>query len=335
MPRVRVGKLPLPRLTVTRPCARLLAVPKWSPDDMPKLTGRVALVTGANSGIGFEAARALARAGAHVVLACRDSDRARVARERIERELPSASVETLALDLASLESVRKAALRFADGHERLHVLCNNAGVMAIPRLLTADGFEMQLGVNHFGHFALTGLLLGPLLRSGGARVVSVSSLAHRTGRMRFDDLDGAERYQKWEAYCQSKLANLLFAYELDRRLRATGAEAISVACHPGYANTNLQQVGPALFGSGITAAFFRVSNALLAQSAHNGAWPTLFAATAQDVQGGDYIGPGGPGELAGAPKKVRSTQAAQDLQAARRLWQISVERTNTDYAALG
>jgi NAD(P)-dependent dehydrogenase (short-subunit alcohol dehydrogenase family) len=309
-------------------------VSKWTAADMPELGGKVALVTGANSGIGLEAALGLARRGACVVLACRDPDRARAAREHIEREVPGARVETLALDLASLVSVRQAAQRFADSHERLDILCNNAGVMAIPRTLTADGFEMQLGVNHFGHFALTGLLLGPLLSSAGARVVSVSSLTHRRGRIRFDDLDGALRYQQWEAYCQSKLANLLFAYELSRRFQAARVQAISVACHPGYANTNLQQVGPALRGSRIGVAFFRVSNALLAQPARKGAWPTLFAATSADVHGGDYIGPSGPGELAGAPQKVRSTRASHDPETAQRLWKISVERTGVDYAAL-
>jgi hypothetical protein len=194
---------------------------------------------------------------------------------------------------------------------------------------------MQLGVNHFGHFALTGLLLGPLLAAGPSRVVTVSSAAHRIGRMHLDDLDAARRYEKWAAYGQSKLANLLFSHELQRRLQASHAATISVACHPGYASTNLQMVGPTLRGSGIGRAFYRVTNALFAQSAEKGAWPTLYAATASDVQGGDYIGPRGPGEISGAPTKVRSSTASHESELAAALWKISVERTGVDYGALG
>jgi NAD(P)-dependent dehydrogenase (short-subunit alcohol dehydrogenase family) len=298
------------------------------------LSGKVALVTGANSGIGFEAARALARAGALVVLACRDLDKANGASARILVDAPGAELEPLALDLSRLSSVREAAEHFRTRHDRLDVLCNNAGVMAIPRQLSADGFEMQFAVNHLGHFALTGLLLAPLLRAAAARVVTVSSSAHRIGRIRFDDLDGAQHYQKWVAYGQSKLANLLFAYELQRRFSAQGTHAISVACHPGYAATNLQHVGPALTGARMRALFYRLGNALLAQSAEHGAWPTLYAATAPDVAPADYIGPSGPGELAGAPAHVHSSRVSHDPELAYRLWSVSVERTGVDYAAL-
>jgi NAD(P)-dependent dehydrogenase (short-subunit alcohol dehydrogenase family) len=305
---------------------------KWTLADVPELRGKTALVTGANSGIGFEAVRVLAMRGATVVLACRDPERGRAAVERVMAESPHARVELLALDLASLSSVRKAAAHVVDTHQRLDLLCNNAGVMAIPRRLTEDGFETQLGVNHFGHFALTGLLLGPLLVGDAARVVTVSSLMHRRGRMRFDDLEGADHYHKWEAYSQSKLANLLFAYELQRRLQGSSSRAISVACHPGYSSTNLQQVGPSLLGSRMRSAFYRLGNATLAQSAQKGAWPTLYAATSPEVKGGDYIGPRGPGELHGAPVKVGSSAASHDWELAQKLWAISVERTGVDYA---
>jgi NAD(P)-dependent dehydrogenase (short-subunit alcohol dehydrogenase family) len=243
-------------------------------------------------------------------------------------------LEPLELDLSHLDSVRVAARHFASAHERLDVLCNNAGVMAIPRRESADGFELQFAVNHLGHFALTGLLLPTLLRTPSARIVTVSSSAHRIGSMRFDDLDGARSYHKWVAYGQSKLANLLFTYELQRRLAAAGARAISVACHPGYAATNLQHVGPQLTGARVAALVYRLGNALIAQSAEHGAWPTLYAATAHDVSSGDYIGPSGPGELFGKPEHVRSSSVSHDAELARRLWQVSVARTGVEYAEL-
>jgi NAD(P)-dependent dehydrogenase (short-subunit alcohol dehydrogenase family) len=309
-------------------------VPVWDASRIAAQAGKVALVTGANSGIGFETARGLARAGAHVVLACRDLDKARAAEVRIRAELPDAALEPLGCDLSRLAAVREAAQHFTATHQRLDVLCNNAGVMAIPRSLSADGFEMQFAVNHLGHFALTGLLLQPLLRAAAARVVTVSSSAHRIGRIHFDDLDGEHGYQKWVAYGQSKLANLLFAYELRSRLRACGVAAISLACHPGYAATNLQHVGPALTGARVRALFYRLGNALIAQSAEHGAWPTLYAATAPDVASGDYIGPSGPGELAGSPTHVHSSRISHDPELAERLWRVSVARTGVDFAAL-
>jgi NAD(P)-dependent dehydrogenase (short-subunit alcohol dehydrogenase family) len=309
-------------------------VTAWKPSQIPDQSGKVAFVTGANSGIGFEAARELARAGAHVVLACRDSDKASSAEARIRHELPDAQVEPLVLDLASLASVRSAAEAFAARHARLDILCNNAGVMAIPRRLTPDGFETQFAVNHLGHFALTGLLLPQLLYGGATRIVTVSSSAHRIGRIHFDDLDGERHYQKWVAYAQSKLANLLFACELQRRLSAKHEHAISVACHPGFARTNLQLVGPQLMGARMRELFYRAAGALFAQSAAHGAWPTLYAATAPDVQPADYVGPSGPGEIAGPPERVSSSAASHDLEVARRLWNISTVRTGVDYAVL-
>jgi NAD(P)-dependent dehydrogenase (short-subunit alcohol dehydrogenase family) len=307
----------------------------WTDAQLPDLRGKTALVTGANSGIGLGAARALAEHGAQVVLGCRDQARGQAALRSITAALPSARLELLPLDLASLGSVRAAASAFAAAHERLDILCNNAGVMAVPLARTAEGFEQQLGVNHFGHFALTALLLPRLLGGHAARIVTVSSLMHRRGRMRFDDLDAERGYDKWAAYGQSKLANLLFAYELQRRLERKGAAAISVACHPGYADTNLQQVGPVLTGAKLASAVYRLGGALIAQSKERGAWPTLYAATAGEVRGGDCIGPGGPFELTGSPVKVRTSRASHDEAAAARLWQISVERTGASYAELG
>jgi hypothetical protein len=213
----------------------------------------------------------------------------------------------------------------------LHVLCNNAGVMAIPHRKTADGFEMQLGTNHLGHFALTGLLLDRLLATPGARVVSVSSNAHKFGAMRWDDLQWERRYRKWFAYSQSKLANLLFAFELQRRLAAQGAGLISVGCHPGYAATNLQAAGPRMQGSSLGEGIMELANRLFAQSAAMGALPTLYAATAPDVKGGDYIGPDGLGEQWGYPKKVPSNARSRDADAQRRLWEISEQLTGVRY----
>ena len=307
---------------------------KWTADDIPDLTGKVIVVTGGNSGIGYEAALQLAGKGAHVVLACRDLAKAAAAIDSIKASHRNASLEAMALDLASLASVRTFAQEFLAKHGKLDVLCNNAGVMALPYRKTADGFEMQFGTNHLGHFALTGLLLEPLLATKGARVVNVSSTAHRMGKMRFDDLQWEHGYGKWAAYGQSKLANLLFTYELQRRLEAIGADLISVACHPGYAATNLQAAGPRMQGSSLLESLVALSNRLFAQSAAMGALPTLYAATAADVNGGDYIGPGGFAETWGHPKKVGSSARSHDPAAAARLWDISEALTGIKYEAL-
>ncbi len=307
----------------------------WTAERLPDLSGRRVVVTGGNSGIGFEAARERARQGAHVGLACRDVGRAEAARERIAAAEPRASLQVLELDLSSLDSVRKFAERYHQQHPRLDVLCNNAGVMAIPLRRSADGFEMQLGTNHLGHFALTGLLLDRLMATPAARVVNVSSTAHRMGRMRFDDLQGERSYGKWSAYGQSKLANLLFHFELQRRFEAAGADAISVACHPGWAATNLQTAGPRMQGSGWMERLAGLGNRLFAQSAAMGALPTLYAAAAPEVRGGDYIGPDGFMENAGYPKRVGSSRRARDRAAAARLWEVSEALTGVRYAALG
>jgi len=306
----------------------------WTTNDIPDLKGRFVVVTGANSGIGFEAAKALAAHGARVVLACRSTDKGEAARRKIIAEHPAASVEVMALDLASLASVRQFATDLAKRTDRLDVLCNNAGVMALPRRETADGFEMQLGTNHLGHFALTGLLLPLLLGTPQSRVVTVSSGAHKFGRIDFDDLHGKQRYAKWSAYGQSKLANLLFAYELDRRLKSKQSSMISAACHPGYAATELQAAGPRMEGSTLMERVMSIGNVLFSQDAAAGALPTLYAATAPDVRGGDYIGPDGLGELWGHPKKVSSNSRSHDRDVAARLWSVSEDATGVRYDAL-
>ena len=217
---------------------------------------------------------------------------------------------------------------------KLDLLINNAGIMAIPRALTADGFEMQIGTNHLGHFALTGLLLSKLLATGGSRVVTVSSGVHHYGRIDFDDLMGERRYQKWRAYSASKLANLVFALELDRRLRRAGAKTLSVAAHPGYAATNLQLVGPEITKSKFARAFMNIGNAVLAQSAEMGALPTLRAATDPSAEGGQYFGPSGINELRGAPVLVKPNRRARDGDVAARLWDVSVRLTGVTYVGV-
>jgi len=287
---------------------------------MADQAGRVAVVTGANSGIGFHAARELAAHGAKVVLAVRDTEgKGAAAASRM-----TGDVEVRKLDLADLASVRAFAQDF-DGP--IDLLVNNAGVMAPPRRTTADGFELQFGTNHLGHFALTGLLLDRL-RDG--RVTTVSSGAHNIGRINFDDLMGERRYQRWLAYGQSKLANLLFAYELQRRADAASFPLTSTAAHPGYAATNLQTAGPQLEVSKVRELLGRAGNALLAQSDEMGALPTLYAAT-EDLPGGTYIGPDGFMEQRGHPKIVNSNGRSRDEATARRLWDVSEELTGVTY----
>jgi NAD(P)-dependent dehydrogenase (short-subunit alcohol dehydrogenase family) len=305
---------------------------KWTTDEIPDLAGKRAVVTGANSGLGLCTALELARHGATVVLACRSAERGRAALDRIRAAAPGCDVALGSLDLADLASVRAFAAEY--GTTGLDLLVNNAGVMALPRRTTADGFEMQFGTNHLGHFALTGLLLPRLLATPAARIVTMSSGAHRMGAVNFDDLHGKRSYGKWSAYGQSKLANLLFAYELDRRLKSKRANAMSVACHPGYSATELQAAGPKMEGSGFMERVMDLGNRLFAQDAATGALPTLYAATAPDVQGGDYIGPNGIGELWGYPKKVQSNARSHDREVAARLWKISEEATGVVYGAL-
>jgi NAD(P)-dependent dehydrogenase (short-subunit alcohol dehydrogenase family) len=300
---------------------------KWTAEQIPDQGGRTAVVTGANSGLGLVTARELARKGAHVVMACRNLSKGEAARREIEAAAPGAQLELEELDLSSLDSVRAFAERFRGGHSGLDLLINNAGVMAPPRRRTADGFELQFGTNHLGHFALTGLLIGLMEGREDARVVTLSSTAHRTGRIAFDNLGGERRYFRWRAYGQSKLANLLFALELERRLSAAGSTVKSLAAHPGYAATNLQSAGPPL----VDRLFMRVSNRVIAQSDEMGALPTLYAATEPGLPGGTYVGPGGFAEQRGHPEPVAPSKAARDEQVARRLWEVSEEMTGVRF----
>jgi NAD(P)-dependent dehydrogenase (short-subunit alcohol dehydrogenase family) len=301
---------------------------------MPDLAGKTIIVTGANSGLGREAAVQFARKGARIVLACRDVGKAGAVVDAIIAAHPEASVEALELDLANLGSVRGFAEKFLSRYAELHVLCNNAGVMALPKRETADGFEMQFGTNHLGHFALTGLLLEHLIATPGARVVTTSSTAHVIGKIDFDDLHSKRRYSKWRAYGQSKLANLLFAYDLQRRLAARCAETISVACHPGYAATNLQLVGPRMAGSTLQERIANLATRALSQSAEMGTLPGLYAATAPAVRGGDYYGPSDFFGTFGPPRKVQSSARSHDAKAAARLWEVSEDLTGIRYEAL-
>lgn len=304
----------------------------WSDADVPDQSGRVAVITGANTGIGYEAAAVLAQRGAHVVLAVRNLEKGNAALSRIvaaggqgSREV---NVTLQQLDLTSLDSVRSAADALRATYPRIDLLINNAGVMWTPKQVTADGFELQFGTNHLGHFALTGLLLDHLLPVRGSRVVTISSLGHRLrAAIHFDDLQWERRYDRIAAYGQSKLANLLFTYELQRRLSATpDAKTIAIAAHPGGSNTELTRNMPAIFRPAAAAL-----GPVLFQSAAMGALPTLRAATDPDVQGGQYFGPDGFLEQRGHPKLVKSSAQSHDAELQRRLWAVSEELTGVSF----
>jgi NAD(P)-dependent dehydrogenase (short-subunit alcohol dehydrogenase family) len=298
---------------------------KWTASDLPDLAGTTAVVTGAGSGLGTVTARELARAGATVVMAVRDTAKGERVSSAIRSDVPGAQLEVRHLDLADLASVRAFAAQVQGPVDRL---INNAGVMAPPRRLTADGFESQIGTNHLGHFALTGLLLERLNAAPAPRVVTVSSGAHRIGTMRFDDLMWERGYNNWRAYGQSKLANLLFCFELARRATAAGSPLRSLAAHPGYSATNLQFAGPAHF---YEKAIMTVTNHVIAQSAEMGALPTLYAAVA-DVPSGTFIGPDGFMEQRGHPKVVTAAGRAYDEADQRRLWELSEELTGVTFS---
>jgi NAD(P)-dependent dehydrogenase (short-subunit alcohol dehydrogenase family) len=293
----------------------------FSEADIPNQSGRTAVVTGANSGIGFETARALAAKGARVVLACRSEEKGRDAERRLRDALPSADVRFEPLDLGALASVRAFAEKLRAAEPRLDLLVNNAGVMMPPYGKTADGFEMQLGTNHLGHFALTGLLLETLRRTPKARVVTVSSLAHFWGRIAFDDLQSERSYNPTRAYGQSKLANLLFVRELARRFEAARLDALAAAAHPGSTRTELQR------HSGLMHAVV----AVFSQQPPEGALPTLYAATAPDVKSGDYFGPSGFAGCIGPPGRARSSPRAKDADVAKRLWDVSEQLTGVRF----
>jgi len=295
----------------------------WTEADIPDQSGRLALVTGANSGLGLETARALAARGARVLLACRDPERGEQARQALA-PIASAGIEVLAMDLADLASVARAAEQVATSHGQLDLLINNAGVMAPPRQLSRQGCELQFAVNHLGHFALTQALLPLLKARAGARVVHVSSGAHYFGRIAFDDLQGERRYDAWAAYAQSKLANVMTALELQQQLEASGSAVLSVAAHPGLARTNLQPTSVAARGSRMEGLAYRWMDPLF-QSAAMGALPQLYAATASGVQGGEFFGPGGLANLKGYPARCRLAASTRDAAQRQRLWLLSQE----------
>jgi NAD(P)-dependent dehydrogenase (short-subunit alcohol dehydrogenase family) len=299
---------------------------------MPDLTTRVAVVTGANSGLGRVSALALAGHGATVVLACRDASRGAAARHEVAAAATAAPPLLVGLDLSDTPSVAVAAAEIAAIVPRIDILMNNAGVMAIPLRRTADGFETQFATNHLGHFALTARLLPLLLAAPAPRVVTTTSTVHRVGRLDLADLNSRQRYRPWRAYAQSKLANLLFAFELDRRARVHHQPVISVAAHPGYAATHLQAVGPELSGNRVLLGGTHLANRLFAQPAEIGALPQLYAATARDVEGGAVYGPDGLFESRGYPRRVGASARAHDEVSARRLWDLSEELCGVSFA---
>ena len=305
----------------------------WTAGDVPEMDDDVVIVTGANSGIGYEATATFADRGATVVMACRSVERGERAAAEIRRADPNGSLDVRELDLADLASVASFADGFTDDYDELHLLCNNAGVMAIPRSETADGFETQFGVNHLGHFALTGHLLDALAETPGeSRVVTQSSGVHERGTIDFEDINHEESYGKWEAYAQSKLANVLFGYELDRRLSERAVDGVtSVVCHPGYADTALQSRGPRESGSTLRLWAMRAANLVLAQSAAMGALPMLYAATSDEVIGGEYVGPVGLLNRRGHPGFQESSEESYDAAVAERLWDVSAELTGVEY----
>ena len=305
-------------------------MPQWTVELMPKQNGRVAIVTGANSGVGYETALALAAKGAYVVLACRNLDKAQVAAHAIQQQVPSAKIDVMPLDLSSLASVHTFAREFMVHHNRLDMLINNAGVMAIPRQASADGYEMQFAVNHLGHFALTGLLLEMLLQTSDSRIVNVSSGASFYGSINFDDLQHEKSYSRYQAYGQSKLANLLFTFELQRQFDQIDTSTMALSAHPGYARTNLQQNAAQQSDAPVEGWFYRLIEPVLSQSAAMGALPTLYAATTPDIEKGGFYGPHFL-HMRGYPTLIRGCAKAYDATAAKRLWQISEDLTHIKY----
>ena len=293
----------------------------WTAEQLPDQTGRVAIVTGANSGIGFETAKVLAEKGATVIMACRNLGKANPKADAIRAAHSGAEVEVMELDLSDLDSVRQFANAFRTKYSRLDLLINNAGIMVPPYGKTAQGFETQFGVNHLGHFALTGSLLDLVVNTPGSRIVTVSSVAHLMGKIDFSDLNWEKGYKAQAAYGQSKLANLLFTYELQRRLAAAGKDTLAVAAHPGWTSTNLQEHAPSV----------KFMNRFFAQEPSMGALPTLYAATEANVRGAQYYGPSGFLEMNGPPKRVKSNRRSRDENVAERLWNISEDLTGVRF----
>jgi NAD(P)-dependent dehydrogenase (short-subunit alcohol dehydrogenase family) len=302
---------------------------QWTQSDIPDLSGKVIIVTGANSGIGYEAAKEFARKGARTILACRSMDKAQAALDQIKQEIPTATAEIMELDLASLASVREFAEAFKARYDQLDILVNNAGIMWVPYQKTVDGFESQFGTNHLGHFALTGLLMDLVLKTPDARIVNVSSVGHRSGTMDFDNLmfEGGKEYGRHRAYGRSKLANLLFTYELQRKFEAMDADVIATAAHPGGSNTNLSRYIEEIW-------YFKALRPLLErmmQGADMGALPTLRAAVDPAASGGEYYGPDGFMEQGGYPVIVQSSAESHSKADAHRLWEVSEQLTGIHY----
>ena len=310
----------------------MIAMMKWGFEDIPDQRGRVAVVTGANSGLGFYTVRALAQKGCRVIMACRDPLKGEEARQRLLKERPVEEPILWNLDLGDLSSVKGFSDKYHNSMDRLDLLINNAGLMAIPFRKTRDGFEMQFGVNHLGHFALTAQLWSRLKGTTGSRIVNVSSAAHRFGRLQFEDPNWEKGYRKWGAYGMSKLSNLLFTSELDRRISASGDRVLAASAHPGYADTELQSKGALMKGARISARLFNLANRLVAQSAEMGALPSLYAATAEGLEPGGFYGPGGFMRMKGWPAPEMPDPKRVTADAAEKLWVLSESMTGLKFA---
>jgi len=315
-----------------QPTIRLMEkTPPFTADSVPDLKGKTALVTGANSGLGYELALVLARRNARVIFASRDPGKGQKAVEALKQLVPGAEIDLRVLDLSDLESVCSFCEGVVASYKSLDFLFNNAGVMALPYRQTKQGFEMQLGTNHLGHFALTGRLLPLWKAAPAARLITTSSIVHKMGRINFDNLDGQKGYNPWTAYAQSKLANLLFAYELDRKLKASGSSALSLASHPGMSYTNLVSVGPEMKGAVLEKNVSSFFVKLVAQTAAQGTLPGLYAAVTTELKGGEYVGPDGWLEMKGYPVVVSSSKRSYEEDAAHRLWEVSEQRTGLSF----
>ena len=308
-----------------------MTIKQWLNQYLPDLSGKTIIITGANSGIGYEAARLLAYKGAHIVLTSRNIERGKQAASNIRSQIPNASIKVEQLDLAELDSIAAFSKRVLRSYDRIDVLINNAGVMALPYQKTRHGFEMQFGTNHLGHFALTGRLMPRLLKNPHARIVTVSSSAHQIGKISFDNLHWDIGYKRWKAYGQSKVANLFFTYELQRKLNTAGSSAIAVAVHPGWAATNLQTAAPIMENSRFKTRLYSWLNTQFAQSAEMGALPTVYAAAAEKVRGGQYVGPDGFSEAKGFPKITKSNNYSYNKEIAAQLWQVSEKLTGVHF----
>ncbi|MBX2999563.1 MAG: SDR family oxidoreductase [Caldilineaceae bacterium] len=303
---------------------------KWTQKEMPNLSGRVVVITGANSGLGFECAKTLAAKGATVVMTARNLQKGEAARQGILQEQPSAALDLMALDVGDLSSIRAFAAAFKEKYDRLDILLNNAGVMAIPRQETPDGFEMQLGVNHLGHFALTGLLLDVITQTPNARIHNVSSSANYTGSINFEDLMGRQNYSRWAAYGQSKLANIFFTFELQKRLTAAGHDTIANVSHPGIVIGNLQANSVQQSGTGFEGILYRVIEPILAQDITMGVLPMLYGMTAEDAKGGVFYGPR-TFNIRGYPAEKQANKAAYNAEALKRFWEVSEQLTGVKF----